>query len=332
METVRILLADDHAAVRRGLRSLLESQPQWKVCGEARTGREAVEQARLLKPDLVLLDVTMPELNGLEAARQILDQSPRTHVLLSSMHQSDELTDEARRSGAEGVVLKSDARELTAAIQSLFRAVAIHLAGADVRDTRHVAAFFSSDEERYRILGPFIAEGLMRGEKAFHIIDGGHHDAYVHSLESAGIDVDRAAAQGQIEIAHWDKMYLEGGHFEQQAMLNHFQQLFTGRAAEGSPRTRAIGYMEWALVPPPSVGELVEYESRLNEFLPNFDDVVVCAYDLAKFDGKVIVDVMRAHPAVIIGCTLHQNPFYAQPSELIEELRQNKEPRSGGRT
>jgi DNA-binding NarL/FixJ family response regulator len=325
MERVRILLADDHAAVRRGIRALLESQPQWVVCGEAKTGREAVEQAWLLKPDVVLLDVTMPELNGLEAARRILDQSPDTHVLLSSVHQSDELTDEARRTGAQGLVLKSDAHELTAAIQSLFRkAAAIHLAGADLNGARHVAAFFSSLEERYRVLGPFVAEGLIRGEKAFHVIDGGHHDAYVHRLQDAGIDVDRAEAQGQMEIAHWDAMYLEGGRFEQQVMLTRLQQLFTGTASEGFTRTRAIGYMEWALVPPPSVGQLAEYESRLNGLFPELDDVVVCAYDLAKFDGGVIIDVMRAHPAVVIGGTLHHNPFY-QPSEPIDELRQKKE-------
>jgi DNA-binding NarL/FixJ family response regulator len=105
----RILIADDHAVVRRGLRALLEAQPGWEVCGEVTNGREAVEQVKRLKPDVVILDITMPELNGLEAARQIVKQSPDTEVLILTMHESEELAREVLRAGARGFVLKSDA-------------------------------------------------------------------------------------------------------------------------------------------------------------------------------------------------------------------------------
>jgi DNA-binding NarL/FixJ family response regulator len=109
MARIRILIADDHAVVRRGLRSLLESQPGWDVCAEAATGREAVEQARRLKPDVVILDITMPELNGLEAARQILKEVPRAEILILTMHHSEEVARQVLRTGARGFVLKSDA-------------------------------------------------------------------------------------------------------------------------------------------------------------------------------------------------------------------------------
>ncbi len=87
MRTVRILIADDHAIVRRGLRALVESQPGWEVCAEAANGRQAVESVERLKPDLAIVDIGMPELNGLEAKRQILKINPRQEVLVLTMHQ-----------------------------------------------------------------------------------------------------------------------------------------------------------------------------------------------------------------------------------------------------
>lgn len=113
----RILVADDHAVVRRGIRDLLSTQPGMEVCGEASTGTETISAVKKEKPNLVILDLTMPEMNGLEAARTIRDESPETNVLVLSMHFSDELAREVLRTGALGYVLKSDAdKELLAAV------------------------------------------------------------------------------------------------------------------------------------------------------------------------------------------------------------------------
>lgn len=109
MKSLRILLADDHEMVRHGLRALIEDQPGWQVCGEANTGRAAVAKARELKPDIVVMDFTMPELNGMEATRQIRAGLPRTQVLILTMHESEELVREMLNAGARGYVLKSDA-------------------------------------------------------------------------------------------------------------------------------------------------------------------------------------------------------------------------------
>ena len=119
-KSLRILLADDHDLVRRGLRALLESHPGWSICAEAQTGREAVTKAEEERPDIAILDVTMPELNGVEAARRILKTSPNTEILVLSVHYSDQLIRDALDAGVRGCVAKSDSgRDLTIAVEAL---------------------------------------------------------------------------------------------------------------------------------------------------------------------------------------------------------------------
>ena len=120
MKKVRILLADDHEIVRHGLRRLLETQPGWEICGEAGSGLEAVEKTRQLKPDIVILDHSMPELSGAEAARQILKALPKTQIAILTMHDSEQLLREVLEAGVHGYVLKSDAMcDMVAAVRAL---------------------------------------------------------------------------------------------------------------------------------------------------------------------------------------------------------------------
>jgi len=117
---IRILLADDHDLMRRGIRGLLESESDLEVCGEAANGREAFVLATCLKPDVIVLDLGMPELNGLDALKHIHKEVPATEVLVFSMHDSEGLVREVFAAGARGYVLKSDAaRYLVEAIRSL---------------------------------------------------------------------------------------------------------------------------------------------------------------------------------------------------------------------
>jgi DNA-binding NarL/FixJ family response regulator len=120
--TLRILLADDHEVVRHGLCALLRAQTDWEVCGEASDGREAVDKAVELKPEVVILDVGMPNLNGLEATRQIMRLSPDIKVLILTLHDSEQLVREVLNAGARGFLLKSDAvHDLVAAVEALQR-------------------------------------------------------------------------------------------------------------------------------------------------------------------------------------------------------------------
>ena len=119
MKPVRILIADDHEVVRQGVRAVLEGQAGWVVCGEASSGRDAVLKAIDLQPDVVVLDITMPELNGLEATRQIRRAVP-AKVLILTVHESDQVVTEVLDAGAHGYVLKTDAgRTLVEAIRAL---------------------------------------------------------------------------------------------------------------------------------------------------------------------------------------------------------------------
>lgn len=117
---LRILLADDHDLTRSGLRYLLEKREGWTVCGEASNGRMAVEMAEKLTPDFAILDMSMPELNGLEATRQILKSQPQTKILIYTMHETEKIIVDVLEAGARGVVLKSDAGEnMVTAVESI---------------------------------------------------------------------------------------------------------------------------------------------------------------------------------------------------------------------
>jgi len=120
MKTVRILIADDHELIRKGIASTLEEVPGWTVVGQAENGRQAVDLAQSLRPDVVILDMTMPELNGLEATRQILANRTGERVLILTAHESEQLVREVLNAGAQGYVLKSDAgRALVTAVEAL---------------------------------------------------------------------------------------------------------------------------------------------------------------------------------------------------------------------
>jgi DNA-binding NarL/FixJ family response regulator len=117
---VSILIADDHDVVRRGLKSLLQTRADWEVCGEAADGRTAVELAKKLKPQIAILDVTMPGMGGIEATRHIMAARPKTEILILTMHESEELVAEILEAGARGYVLKTDTgRDLLRAVIAL---------------------------------------------------------------------------------------------------------------------------------------------------------------------------------------------------------------------
>lgn len=120
MKVLRILIADDHEALREGVQRIIEREPDMQVCGIAISGREAVTQAEKLAPDVVLLDIGMPELNGLDATRQIRRILPQTEVLIFTAHETDELIKESFEAGAKGYILKSEeTSHLVEAIRSL---------------------------------------------------------------------------------------------------------------------------------------------------------------------------------------------------------------------
>ena len=174
VKTVRILIADDHELVRQGVRAILQREPGWTVCGEAPTGRQALTMLVELTPDLVVLDVALPGLNGIEVTRQIR-RSSSVPILIVTMHDSDEVVREAIESGANGVVLKAEAgRTLAEAVRAILsrghfiservgRVVGRNVSDSGLRDT-HLKPLRLTPREREVL--QLLAEGRANKEVA----------------------------------------------------------------------------------------------------------------------------------------------------------------------
>ena len=197
----------------------------------------------------------------------------------------------------------------------------VRLSDAAARRFGHVCAFFHNREEEYRVLLPLAKEGFERGEKVFHIVDPENRPERLRRLEEAGINQAAARRDGQIEIRAWEDAHLRGGRFDKEAMMTLLEETLRGAKADGFGHTRVWANMEWALGEFPGAEDLAEYETRVNYFLPRYDDLVVCTYDLTKFGASIMMDILRTHPLVIIGGILQENPFFVPPDELLRELR-----------
>jgi hypothetical protein len=201
----------------------------------------------------------------------------------------------------------------------------VSLAGREIGCSCHACAFFHTEEQFYRVLLPFISEGIAAGDRAVHIVDPSKRERHVQALAAAGIDADRSLQAQQLEVRRWEEAYLRDGHFDQDAMLALIQEVLEDGRRRKFPMTRLVANMEWALEDRPGVRDLVEYESRLNYILPNYDDTVVCTYDLGKFSASAVMDILRTHPMVIVGDVLQENPFYTPPDQLLPELESRKQ-------
>ncbi|OAI53223.1 hypothetical protein AYO47_05270 [Planctomyces sp. SCGC AG-212-M04] len=200
----------------------------------------------------------------------------------------------------------------------------IRLANATLGTHRHVCAFFHSADEEYRVLLPFIQEGLQRGERAFHIVDPGLREEHLRRLEAAGIDATAANQCGQFELRDWHETYLRGGRFDPEKMLGVMRDASLQSREQGYSLIRVLAHPEWCGEDWPGADDFLEYEARLNELVPQTGDPIICLYDLAKIGGRIVMDVMRTHPLVILGGVLQENPFFVPPEEFLRELRDRK--------
>lgn len=201
----------------------------------------------------------------------------------------------------------------------------IPCAGGILGQHRHVCAFFNGLDEQHRVLRSFIREGFERGHKALHIVDPEWREDHVKRLAEAGIDVERAMSGGQLELRDWQNAYLRGDRFYQDEMLATLEKVLQSGAAAGYPLTRVAGFYKiWELLDKTGVDDFLEYETRLNYVLAKYDDPVICTYDLSKFSGSVVIDIMRTHPVVIIGGVLQENPFFVSPDQFLLEIRERR--------
>lgn len=205
----------------------------------------------------------------------------------------------------------------------------ISIAGAEVSRSCHACAFFHSREEYYEVLLPFIKEGLTVGDKTLHIVETCNHEDHIDRLNKQEIPTAELLASGQFELKGWTDSYLPEGHFDQNAMLDLVTEVLNETKEKGYSLSRLVGNMEWACIQDvPGVSDIIEYEARLNNLIADYDTVLVCCYDINKHSASVVMDVLRTHPYVILGGTMHENPYFVSPAQLIAELEARGSTRS----
>ncbi len=196
----------------------------------------------------------------------------------------------------------------------------IRFAGSQLGENRHACAFFHSEEEAYRVLLPFIGDGFACGDKALHVINPGQCRNHLQRLALAGIDPARAQQTGQLEVRTNTEAYLRDGRFDQDRMLDAFEQVAGSAAKTDFRLNRIVCHMDWA-ADRSHIDDLIEFESRVNDVWVRHEDAVICVYDLTKFGGDTVIDIMRTHPMIVIGGILQQNPFFVPPDEFLRERR-----------
>lgn len=197
----------------------------------------------------------------------------------------------------------------------------VELAGATIPCRCHVCGFFNSRDEEYQVFVPFMKEGLENSDRVMQIASARQNQEQLGRLEEAGAGAKAARQSGQLQALSWDQAHLLGGRFDPDAMIALLAEVATANERQGPGLTRLWVNMGWALEDFPGVHGIIEYESRVNDILPNYDMATVCVYDVAKFSASLIMDVLRTHPFVIMGDVLRENPFYVPAGEFLEELR-----------
>src|SRR6266481_813559 len=200
----------------------------------------------------------------------------------------------------------------------------VQFAGGMLGRHHHICAFFNGIDEEYRVLRSFVKDGFDQGDKAFHLVNPELREDHLKRLAEAGINVQQGMDTGQLEVRPWQDASLRGGRFDQDAWLVSFEQVLQSGPAAGYAQTRFLAHMEWALVDLPGVGDLIEFETRVNYVVPKYDDIVICAYDLSKFGASVVMDALRTHPVVIVGGLLQENPFFVPPDQFLLEIRERR--------
>ena len=197
----------------------------------------------------------------------------------------------------------------------------LSIAGAATAPPRHVCAFFNSDDEHYRVLMPFLREGFEERDKIVQILSEDRRLDYLQRLAAAGIDVQAAMKNGQLEVQRNTETYMREGRFDADRMLQAFEQM--ADASERGPfrRSRIVCHMEWAADHRAYIDDVIEFESRVTDVWRRHESAVICTYDLTRFGGGTVVDIIRTHPLVIMGGVLQHNPFFVPPEEFLRERR-----------
>jgi len=194
--------------------------------------------------------------------------------------------------------------------------IALGVNGLSIPPGTHICAFFRGVNERNEIMVPFLREGLREGNKCLCIIDEDVDE--VRDAFAADAGPPNGAAHHQLDILSSKETYLRNGAFSTQEMLDYWDDS-VGAALndDGFPFVRSTGETTWTVKELPGLDDFLTYEAELNRFLPRYPQVILCLYDLDHFGGKILVDILKTHPKVLMGGTVLENLHYLEPDEFL---------------
>lgn len=196
----------------------------------------------------------------------------------------------------------------------------VTLCGETLSGPLHICAFFESREEQYEILLPWIKEGIENNEEVLTILETDLHEEHRERISKANIPLEQSLEKGQLKIVSTEDTYLQGGAFAVDRMYGIVEEAVC--SAENGPygKFRGCGDMVWALKNLPGTDELMEYEAKLNMLMPQHECTILCAYDINKFSGRAVADILATHSHVIMNGRIHRNPHYMNPIDMLEKL------------
>ncbi|MEJ6022052.1 MEDS domain-containing protein [Ramlibacter sp. PS4R-6] len=207
----------------------------------------------------------------------------------------------------------------------------ISLCGESLDGLQHVCAFFDSREEQYDVLNPYFREGLETGDEVVTIVESAYHDEHIRRMSGAGIPVGAGMESGQLKVLASEESYLKDNIFVVERMYAMLEEVLRNAASGPYKSVRTMGDMEWALKNLPGTDELIMYEARVNLLAAHHDRTLLCAYDVNRFSGRVITDVLATHSHVIINGKVHTNPYYVDPVTYLSKLALRKRAESPAR-
>jgi DNA-binding NarL/FixJ family response regulator len=319
VSSIRILVVEDHKDWRNQARLLLQGRPEWQIIFEVSDGSEAVHKAEELKPDLILLDIGLPKLNGIEAARRIRQLSPESKILFLSQESSADVVQEALRLGALGYVAKAHAgSELLPAVEAVLRGerfVSSSIQGYELTEVpaanaphRHEVQFYSDDEVFLDSITRFIAAALKTGHAAIVVATKSHRDDLLQRLKAESVDVDGAIQQGtyiSLDAADVLSTISQNDLPDSVQFFGVIGDLIKrgAKAARAKhPRVAFFGEAVGLLWLEGKMDSAIQLERRCNDLAKIHDVDILCAYPLSSFHGdedeRVFLSICAEHSAV----------------------------------
>ncbi|HWC16604.1 MAG TPA: response regulator [Terriglobales bacterium] len=297
--TIRVLVVEDYEPFRRFLCSTIEKRQDIQIVGEACDGLVALQKAQELKPDLILLDIGLPELNGIEVARRIRERLPNCKILFLTEHRSRDVVEAALSTGATGYVVKSDAgAELLLSVEAALqdkRFLSSSLAGHAQGVRRHHVGFYRDDEHLLDDLVQFIGSALQNGNGAIVVATPSHRDSLLATLQMNGLNVGTAIEQGTY-------IALDAADTLAALMINgtpdpvRFLKLLGGlilttaeaaRARSGNGHVAIFGECVNLLCNQGKEDAAIEFEKLGNQLLNTYDVEILCGYSLCSLPGEM---------------------------------------------